>query len=101
MAQGRRYEIAKYVGDIINEDDFQRGLDINDEVLGFTNYNTYIQYQYNKISHLSETELLKLESIKNIIIPHSDIMRTETGIRFNINGFVYDSNGVLVFVNKR
>lgn len=103
ISQQRKDSFIEYLSSSMSEYDFERGIGLNDDeqVLGYSTYDEFLQNQKAVVDLMNDQTLATYEFLKNHIVPTSSMMDKEYMFPSEIDGFCFDKNGKLVFLQER
>lgn len=103
MAQlnSQRQNLLDYILNGMDEDEFQRGIQLGEKVLGFRSYDAFVQAQRTVLAASDDTTISTLEILKNSLIPLFHIMDKEDMVDWEAEGFAFNSKNKIVIYHSR
>ncbi len=96
-----RQHLLEYILNGMNKDEFERGIQLGEKVLGFRSYDEFVQSQRTVLAASDDTTISTLEILKNSLIPVFNIMDKEDMLNWEAEGFAFNSKNKIVIYHSR
>lgn len=96
--QERKQKLWYFIFQRMQKDEFKRR---GNEVMGFHNYDDFVQHQVNYVSALDESHLTTIEWLRDSFLASSRLMDKEYMSPRRPSGFCFDSDNRVVLFCER
>lgn len=97
----RKKAVLDYILNGMTQYDFDRGLGFDDNVMGFTSYKDFVEFQRSYINELKVDQLGVIEYLRDHIVTNSKMMDKEEMSTIETDGFCLNSSKKIVFFHER
>lgn len=97
----RKDAIFNFIVSNMDQNEFDRGQNGHQKVMGFKNYDDFISHQQNVVNDLDDTTITLMEWLRDSFIPESVMMDKEYMSTWQSSGFCFDANNKIVIFHER